>query len=115
MNPEIKEKWVAALRSGKYMQGAHCLRIGDNFCCLAVLCDILREQVSCEWKLINGSRGYRFDEENALLSINVMEISGLETDVGGYVQINGKSDSLVIHNDDGRTFEEIADAIEEQL
>lgn len=40
MNPEIKAKWVEALRSGKYQQGRMALKNGDNFCCLGVLCDL---------------------------------------------------------------------------
>lgn len=42
MNPEIKTKWVEALRSGKYKQGKKSLRSreGDKYCCLGVLCDL---------------------------------------------------------------------------
>ena len=37
----ILNKWVEALRSGKYKQGQHNLRNADNtYCCLGVLCDI---------------------------------------------------------------------------
>jgi hypothetical protein len=58
MNPTIKQKWVDALRSGKYEQGQWKLtRIDDytdimgegkeKFCVLGVLCDIaLREGVN---------------------------------------------------------------------
>lgn len=39
MNPEIKAKWVAALRSGKYKQGRGRLKNTNNeYCCLGVLC-----------------------------------------------------------------------------
>jgi hypothetical protein len=40
MNPEVKAKWLAALRSRKYKQGKDTLHAGDRFCCLGVLCDI---------------------------------------------------------------------------
>jgi hypothetical protein len=49
MNAEIKAKWVAALRSGKYAQtrGALCnTKVAEDhkqvlsYCCLGVLCDI---------------------------------------------------------------------------
>lgn len=40
MNPELKAKWLEALRSGNYNQGKHHLRVGGNFCCLGVLCDL---------------------------------------------------------------------------
>lgn len=42
MNPKIKVKWLAALRSGKYKQGRNALRpTDDRFCCLGVLCDVV--------------------------------------------------------------------------
>ncbi len=39
MNPEIKAKWVAALRSGQYKQGDNWLhnKETDAYCCLGVL------------------------------------------------------------------------------
>lgn len=40
MKKEIKEKWIAALRSGEYKQGRSYLRINKKYCCLGVLCDI---------------------------------------------------------------------------
>ena len=40
MNKELKDKWVAALRSGKYVQGTGNLQSGGRYCCLGVLCDV---------------------------------------------------------------------------
>ena len=41
MKPELKKRWVKALRSKKYKQGQEYLRSCDNaYCCLGVLCDI---------------------------------------------------------------------------
>ena len=44
MNQELKAKWVAALRSGKYTQGQGYLhRVIDGqerFCCFGVACDL---------------------------------------------------------------------------
>jgi len=40
MSPELKAKWVSALRSGAYQQGHGTLRRGDAFCCIGVLCDV---------------------------------------------------------------------------
>lgn len=41
MNAELKAKWLAALRSGEYVQGEGRLRgEGNSYCCLGVLCDI---------------------------------------------------------------------------
>lgn len=41
MPSEIIEKWIAALRSGEYKQEFNCLRKGDCFCAIGVLCDIV--------------------------------------------------------------------------
>ncbi len=51
MNPEVKGKWIAALKSGNYKQGKKVLREGDNFCCLGVLCDLYSEEnTDGSWK-----------------------------------------------------------------
>jgi len=40
--PEVKAKWLDALRSGRYEQGSSCLRDeGNHYCCLGVLVDIV--------------------------------------------------------------------------
>lgn len=45
MKIELKEKWLAALRSGKYVQGHRQLKNTNNtvpsYCCLGVLCDVI--------------------------------------------------------------------------
>ncbi len=43
MNAKIKQRWLKALRSGKYKQGRGQLKNGKSFCCLGVLCDIHRK------------------------------------------------------------------------
>ena len=46
MDPELKQKWIDALRSGKYQQARSQLRSGEGFCCLGVLCDITNTEIS---------------------------------------------------------------------
>ena len=51
MNPEVKKKWVAALRSGDYKQGQGRLKSSENeYCCLGVLCDIYKNEVGGKWQ-----------------------------------------------------------------
>lgn len=51
MDPELKQKWVDALRSGKYKQGEGLLRDkNDHYCCLGVLADVM----GMEWCYIRG-------------------------------------------------------------
>lgn len=41
MEADLKAKWIANLRSGKYAQGRGLLRgLANDYCCLGVLCDI---------------------------------------------------------------------------
>lgn len=40
MNPEVKAKWLDALRSGKYEQGFRALCSSGKYCCLGVLADL---------------------------------------------------------------------------
>ena len=42
MDPELKAKWIAALRSGEYKQGKNRLHSNEDnsFCCLGVLCEV---------------------------------------------------------------------------
>lgn len=39
MDPRVKAKWVAALRSGRYSQGRGDLINSDGHCCLGVLAE----------------------------------------------------------------------------
>lgn len=62
MNPAIRARWVAALRSGKYPQGHEYLRDKTGgLCCLGVLCELAvtdgvipaPEKVGDEWLYVN--------------------------------------------------------------
>lgn len=51
MDAELKNKWLDALRSGRYAQGQGKLRAADKFCCLGVLCDLLHPT---EWEPVDS-------------------------------------------------------------
>ena len=114
MKPQIKKLWVAALRSGDYVQGTGQLRTADNkFCCYGVLCNlhaqthpkIAAKQTDSQFYM--GSDG--------LPGSSVLFWAGLRN-VGAMVKIDGKIRELYSHNDNGEaTFSQIADAIEAQL
>lgn len=38
MNKQLRDEWLADLRSGKFKQGSGRLQRGNTFCCLGVLC-----------------------------------------------------------------------------
>ena len=110
MNPDIKTKWVAALRSGQYKQigGELCNETG--FCCLGVLCEISKLETG--FGIPDNLDETHGDDH---LGKTVMEWSGLIHSCGDTVVIRGTNLLLASHNDGGRTFKEIATAIEAQL
>ena len=111
MNQEWKNKWLIALRSGLYQQTVQYLRNLDYtekgnvvcYCCLGVLCQIVDAE---GWDSPDPDRptthrgsasypGYEICEETGLTETLAAEAAAL--------------------NDDGKSFSEIADWIEETL
>jgi hypothetical protein len=116
MNPEIKAKWVAALRSGEYKQGRGRLNRVDKFCCLGVLCDLHAKESGGKWEQHTiDEYVHLYMGSSCQLHPAVLLWAGLNYVGGGEVRIAGNQDFLFRHNDSGRTFAEIADAIESQL
>jgi len=123
MDPAVKAQWVAALRSGEYQQGKAVLRSRNGgFCCLGVLSDLAIKAGVGGWSDWDDTcYAYRHDgadgPDTGLLPLPVSAWAGFgyPARMGGEVSIDGTFDMLVGHNDAGRTFAEIADAIESQL
>jgi hypothetical protein len=121
MKPDVKAKWVAALKSGEYVQGRSRLRTGDTFCCLGVLCDLHSKATGEKWHInLDGTGAYR--RTRSMLPEGVMVWAGLDIGPDPVVMVKsefaiGKARrSLSELNDcDKLTFPEIADLIQEQL
>jgi len=128
MHQEIKAKWLEALRSGRYEQGKNELCFDNQFCCLGVLCDIVDPQGWAEDDR-GDPRTRLHHEERTVPSLELLDIVGISEDltvpvepepVGddgepglGYTFVLGR---LAVMNDHrGKSFEEIADWIEEKL
>ena len=109
MNQQVKQKWLSALRSGDYKQTQDHLRINDRFCCLGVLCDLYGKEHNVEWNLVKDGT-YSFQDNGAILPFPVVEWAGVGSRVPEICDT-----SLVELNDDGSTFNEIADLIEEHF
>jgi hypothetical protein len=112
MNPQIKQKWVDALRSGDYQQTQRYLRTNSGFCCLGVLCDLYGKENNVEWNLANNGHNYEFQNMESYLPSSMRKWADLE-----YCDppVNDEESTLVRLNDSGSTFEQIADVIEHQL
>ena len=116
MKKEYRDRWVAALRSGDYIQGQGSLKNGDKFCCLGVLCDILAKELDVDWEA--PGRGFHrelFDGYTYLLPDIIKEEVDLEG-LDPVITIKDEKEFISQFNDErGITFAELADAIEEQL
>jgi hypothetical protein len=114
MNKKVKKLWVEALRSGEYKQTDGQLRnVHNSFCCLGVLCNLHAQahpHIAAKQK-----SPIKYMDNTGVLPDPVQRWAGLEGNWGADVTIKGEYLTLIIHNDNGRTFKQIANAIEKQL
>ena len=120
MNPEVKVKWLAALRDGTRPQGKRYLLADGKYCCLGVLCELAAEGGVAEATTIvrspdswnPGMQVTRFDGDENSLPPSVQSWARV-AEFGDSVSYT--SDSLAARNDEGESFESIADWIEANL
>lgn len=123
MKPEIKKRWVEALRSGEYQQAKDYLVSPDGYCCLGVLCEIAVQDgvVYREgYEYISTSEG--FDVNNVDLPRAVQRWAGVSdyygdgfTSLGSnvpYKNTDRNADFTELNDEMNYTFDMIADAIE---
>jgi hypothetical protein len=103
MDAELKKKWVEALRSGEYCQTREVLTDGAGFCCLGVLCEVQGIKKS--------DLGHYFYAGELVNDLGATDDDTFQ--VGGLTA--QRRDKLAGMNDNGQSFEEIADWIEENL
>ena len=139
MNKTIAMKWVKALRSGKYKQGVgHLCQVsskGKKHCCLGVLTEMYQaEQKAKKKRVLPTKVSYVYVEDSTatsglklievvkygsgedateVLSVAVRRWAGIKGRLGEFdVMDEGHYKSLSNMNDDGHSFEEIANFIE---
>lgn len=137
MNPEIKQQWINALRSGKYKQGiARLARYRDDgeieYCCLGVLCDLSpveREENKC---CNECAIEIKWDEDVTSLPTSVSKWAGIMSNDGDInINVDDKDAAMLIAagaaigtnnstcfaalNDNGIPFSIIADMIEKYV
>ena len=129
LDKEIKDKWIKALRSGEYEQTMNRLVSpvlthsplfedtlkGFRYCCLGVLCKVMdKKEVKCsrnspveQRSSTDYLRNYYFetelDSDGMLSKKTLMEVGLTELDAS----------ALAERNDQGDSFEEIADIIDQ--
>jgi hypothetical protein len=100
-------KWIAALRSGKYEQTVGKLHDSGGYCCLGVAA---KEFVSDSVKVVVDADGIgTYDGDNAEAPLYVVDALGLFNVCGGSL---GHGEALTEINDNGATFNRIADLLE---
>ena len=111
MNPEIKKRWVEALRSGEYRQGKIRLKGSSGFCCLGVLTDLYLKETNQDWTYCLKQNLYQFSNSSHLLCDEVMEWAELKNNNPSVI-IDNNETSLAKLNDSNLDFLEIASLIE---
>lgn len=112
MDPHVKAEWTAALRSGEYKQGRLSLKneylTEATHCCLGVLTDLAAKAGVVQW----GRQAWPAD---ARLCAEVREWAGLDSAnpiLSDDFLVTNSASNL---NDEGSTFIEIADRIDQWL
>jgi hypothetical protein len=100
-------KWIAALRSGKYEQTVGKLHDSGGYCCLGVAA---KEFVSDDVKVeVNANGVGTYDGDDAEAPLYVMSALGLFDACGCS---SGEEEGLTEINDNGASFDRIADLLE---
>lgn len=138
MKPEVKSKWISALRSGDYKQTEGQLNNSEGLCCLGVLCElavqdgVIEKNPPLEDEDLAfhdpGSVGYKSKNANGMgyteydiLPEEVMIWAGLSSRNPSVAFRWYKEDEPVrlpisdLNDERHLKFTEIADVIEEQL
>lgn len=116
MLKKYKKRWLEALRGDEYKQGKGKLKMTNGeakFCCLGVLCDIVQEDMGIAWTEHKGAYPdsptlHLFDGGMHYLPYQVSQYVGIDQTL---YPIN----KLASLNDEGETFEFIANVIEKEM
>lgn len=125
MDPEVKKKWLEALRSGKYKQGKGKLKRSDTYCCLGVLCDLYIQELDAKEEIDPETVQYWEEEDQCYdnsgeLPYEVIMWADLNKDIPDVRDGTRRLRNLAELNDGTdyirpRTFEQIANYIEKSL
>lgn len=114
-NKEHMRLWVAALRSGDFMQttGTLAIQLDENewgYCCLGVACEVaMAHGVPLDVE-IKPNKTVTYDRSTSILPVQACEFFGLEY---GDPMITQHYEASAANDQQGWTFNQIADAIEE--
>jgi hypothetical protein len=108
---KVINKWVRALRSGKYKQTESYLQNEKGFCCLGVLCELAVKKGVISPAKKTGDF-YTYAKKADILPIKVRKWAGLKQNDGYFKGEDGPTTLTMLNDHQGKTFKEIADVIE---
>jgi hypothetical protein len=111
MNPGIRARWTAALRSGKYPQGIGGLRTSKGFCCLGVLCDLAVQDKVIEAEQHWGD-DWSYQNETNYPPVEVVAWAGLDSFNPTVTAELGPEGLASVNDSGGYDFAKIADLID---
>jgi hypothetical protein len=114
MDADVKAKWLEALRSGKYTQTRSYLKDSRGYCCLGVLCEI--QDVEYEPGL-DSEGAYRFDFRSFSENESQLDVRNNFPTEDFLESVGLRSlfaSDLAVYNDEGYSFEYIANWIEKE-
>lgn len=122
MNPAVKTRWLAALRSDDHVQGRGALHRFDaegfaTFCCLGVLCHLAARDDVVDVQLGGRRVTYGSEGDDGVLPFEVMTWAGLDDadpTVDG-LPLTALNDGNHLRGVRARSFTELANLIEEHL
>ncbi len=124
MNQEIKQKWVAALKSDKYKQCGGALKRTDDFgeqryCCLGVLTDLYLAEKGEQWTSSEANRGFLPSSVKLWADLDssaprvergdLIKVDYADDEGGDFVRLTYLNDSLKL------SFPQIAEMIDRSL
>ena len=121
MDPELKQKWLKALRSGRYKQVKGTLHNENGYCCLGVLASVSKmgrwEELSYS---TTGGKRYKFvpfkkytDKfDDAVPYVGTFD-EGSETAFG--LDVDQQTTLVNMNDSNNKSFKQIADYVEREL
>lgn len=118
MTKELKDKWIAALRSGQYKQGHTYLHKNDEFCCLGVLLEVADIKMG-EHEEFGNTYHFIVDESDKDIQIVSCLPGKLQKTLGlggGYHELLWQmNDGIGVAANNRQSFTEIAQYIEQNI
>jgi len=116
MKPELKHKWIKALRSGEYKKSTNVLKrffktVEPRHCCMGVLCELMKDDYAPAGVLIKQAEGvgdfYGCNKSiAAVLDMQTLQEAGVSAD---------HQRTLTSMNDKGVSWDRISAYIEKRL